>query len=36
MLTAPEKIKTALFHSKAVAAWIKANSEILHGAITVT
>ena len=36
MLSAPEKLKTLLFHSKAVAAWIKANSDILHGAITVT
>lgn len=36
MLSAPEKLKTMLFHSKAVAAWIKANQDILHGAITVT
>lgn len=36
MLSAPEKLKTALFHSKEVAKWIKANSDILHGAITVT
>jgi hypothetical protein len=36
MLSAPEKLKAMLFHSKAVAAWIKDNSEILHGAITVT
>lgn len=36
MLSGSEKLKTMLFHSKAVAAWIKANSDILHGAITVT
>ena len=36
MLSASESLKTMLFHSKAVAAWIKANSDILHGAITVT
>ena len=36
MISAPEKLKTALFHSKEVAKWIKSNSDILHGAITVT
>ena len=36
MLTAPASLKNLLFHSKAVAGWIKANSDILHGAITVT
>jgi hypothetical protein len=35
MLSAPQKLKTALFHSKAVAAWIKENNDILQGAITL-
>jgi len=36
MLSAPDKIKTMLFHSQAVTKWIKDNSDLLHGAITVT
>jgi hypothetical protein len=36
MRTAPEKLKTALFHSKAVMEWIKKNSDLLAGAISVT
>lgn len=36
MMTASEKVKTALFHSPEVKAWIDANKEILHGAISVT
>jgi hypothetical protein len=36
MRTAPEKLKTALFHSKAVMEWIKKNNDLLAGAISVT
>jgi hypothetical protein len=36
MLSGDEKLKTMMFHSKAVTAWIKDNKELLHGAITVT
>jgi hypothetical protein len=36
MLSGNEKLKTMLFHSQAVTKWIKDNSELLHGAISVT
>jgi hypothetical protein len=36
MLSGGDKLKTMLFNSKAVSAWIKDNKELLHGAITVT
>ena len=35
MLSAPQKLKTALFHCKEVAEWIKENNDILQGAITL-
>ena len=36
MLSGHDKIKTLLFNSQAVSKWIKDNSELLHGAISVT
>jgi len=36
MLSGNDELRTLLFHSEGVTKWIKDNSELLHGAITVT